>query len=83
MLAALPGLGQDDLTVVTLGGLPSAFPTTEFAAAAVAAAGLAAAGFAGGGEVTVDRRLASAWFARSLYPIGWELPPVWDAIAGD
>ncbi|MBT8471902.1 MAG: CoA transferase, partial [Marinicaulis sp.] len=23
------------------------------------------------------------WFAQSIYPQGWSLPPVWDAIAGD
>ncbi|WEO76449.1 CoA transferase [Cryobacterium sp. SO2] len=83
MLVALPGVGRDDLTVLTEGGLPSAFPTTEFASAAVAAAGLAAARFAGAGAVTVDRRLASAWFGWSIHPIGWDLPTVWDAIAGD
>ncbi|MEZ5938452.1 MAG: CoA transferase [Hyphomonadaceae bacterium] len=34
-------------------------------------------------DVTVDQRLASLWFRWSLYPDGWKLPPVWDAIAGD
>ncbi len=34
-------------------------------------------------KVAVDRRLASLWFNTSIYPIGWELPPLWDAIAGD
>lgn len=33
--------------------------------------------------VVVDQRLASLWFARSIEPVGWSLPPVWDAIAGD
>jgi hypothetical protein len=33
--------------------------------------------------VIVDRRLASAWFSMTIRPIGWSLPPVWDAIAGD
>jgi len=33
--------------------------------------------------VAVDRRLASFWFAWSLRPDGWEVPPAWDAIAGD
>jgi hypothetical protein len=33
--------------------------------------------------VVVDQRLASLWFARSFEPVGWSLPPVWDAIAGD
>jgi hypothetical protein len=30
-----------------------------------------------------NRRLASFWFGFSVKPIGWSLPPVWDAIAGD
>src|SRR5476649_2804547 len=34
-------------------------------------------------KVNVDRRLASLWFSTTLQPQGWELPPVWDAIAGD
>lgn len=33
--------------------------------------------------VAVERELASAWFASSLRPQGWELPTAWDAIAGD
>ena len=48
--------------------------------AAVAAVATLAGGDRG---VTVDRRLASAWFAWSMRPAGWELPPVWDAVAGD
>ena len=35
------------------------------------------------GEIVVDQRLSCLWFKSSLSPIGWELPPVWDAIAGD
>lgn len=34
-------------------------------------------------EVVVDRGLASLWFSQSFKPVGWELPPAWDAIAGD
>ncbi len=34
-------------------------------------------------EVRVDRRLASLWFATSLKPDGWTVPPAWDPIAGD
>ncbi len=33
--------------------------------------------------VRVDQRLASLWFGQSIYPVGWEMPPVWDIIAGD
>ena len=69
------------------GVVPSAFAATDFAAASVAVAGLAvarlleAAGTANPG-VAVDRTLASAWFATSLRPQGWTLPPVWDPVAG-
>ena len=31
----------------------------------------------------VDRDLASAWFAFSLRPTGWQLPAAWDVVAGD
>ncbi len=34
-------------------------------------------------SVRVDQRLASLWFSRSIYPIDWEMPPVWDAVSGD
>jgi hypothetical protein len=34
-------------------------------------------------DVTVDQRLASLWFGFTLRPVGWELPPAWDPIAGD
>lgn len=68
--------------------VPSAFAATDFAAAAVAVAAervsglLEAAGFRPP-AVTVDRTLASAWFAFSLRPQGWEPPPAWDPVAGD
>ncbi|WP_026553917.1 CoA transferase [Arthrobacter sp. 35W] len=70
------------------GTLASAFDTTGLAVASIAAAGLAVAALVeqqGGGRpaVTVDRSLASLWFAMSFEPTGWELPPVWDAVAGD
>ena len=33
-------------------------------------------------DVKVNQRLASHWFNLSIQPIDWEMPPVWDAIAG-
>ncbi|MBV8045864.1 MAG: CoA transferase [Paludibacterium sp.] len=70
------------------GALPSVFATSDLAAGSVAVAALALAEWraqvVGLPEaVVVDRRLASLWFASSLRPIGWALPPVWDAVAGD
>jgi crotonobetainyl-CoA:carnitine CoA-transferase CaiB-like acyl-CoA transferase len=78
----------DALTITGEGDLPSAFPVTALGSAAIAAAALAIAELiaARGGElpaVTVDRRLASFWLYRSIRPIGWEVPPVWSATAGD
>ena len=70
------------------GDLPSYFAVTDLAAASVAAAALAVEQLlvAQGGAaraVRVDRRLASLWFGWSLHPVGWERPPLWDAVAGD
>jgi hypothetical protein len=69
--------------------LPSWWAVSDLAAASVGAAGGALAAWIGARSgtppppVRVDRRLASAWFAFSLRPQGWELPPVWDDLAGD
>jgi hypothetical protein len=77
------------------GALPSAYRVTDLAVATIAAAAAAAQAVAGaraggettgaqvGGEITVDRRLASLWFGSTIRPLGWELPSLWDAIAGD
>ncbi|MET7245055.1 CoA transferase [Methylobacterium sp. EM32] len=76
------------VTVTGVGALPSVYPVSDLAAASVAAAGLALAElmqacFGRQPGVTVDRRLAAFWFARSLHPRGWKLPPLWDPVAGD
>ncbi len=68
--------------------LPSVFPVSDFAAAAVGAAGIAVAEFMTASfgvrpHVAVDRRLASLWFGFSIRPIDWTLPAPWDPIAGD
>jgi crotonobetainyl-CoA:carnitine CoA-transferase CaiB-like acyl-CoA transferase len=34
-------------------------------------------------HLEVDRRLASFWFSTSIRPVGWSVPPLWDAVAGD
>ena len=81
--AALGVSDETVLTVTGIGDLPSAFPVTDFAVATVGAAGRAAARLFGGDGVTVDRRLASLWFGMTIRPQGWELPPLWDPIAGD
>ncbi|MGH3636878.1 MAG: hypothetical protein ACRDTS_22905, partial [Mycobacterium sp.] len=71
--------------------LPSAFDVTGLATAAVGVANLAVAELnAVRSEldierVTVTTREASAAFrCEALFvPKGWELPPIWDPIAGD
>lgn len=92
MLAQITGSGlrpkARQLTVKGMGSLPSVFGVTPFAAASIGAAGIAVADLleqAGGRprHVSVDRRLASKWFATSLRPQGWKPPPPWDPIAGD
>ena len=73
------------------GVLPSIYDVTGFAAATSGAAALAVAELAavrsgqGVPQVTADRLAASASFAfeRLIQPEGWELPPIWDPVAGD
>jgi hypothetical protein len=73
------------------GVLPSVRDVTGFASATVAAAALAVAELdaarTGGPRraVRVDRLAASASFRfeARIDPIGWELPPIWDPVAGD
>ncbi len=86
---------QQTLDAVTFTGprvvLPSAFDVTGLATSAVAAAMLAAAQLhaarrsANLAPVALDSTEACAAFrAESLFtPIGWELPPLWDSIAGN
>jgi hypothetical protein len=90
MLDALGGGLPWSVRVVGAGSLSSAFRVSDLAVASVAAAGICLDRLtsqddhqARSGKITVDRELASHWFHGSLRPDGWELPPVWDAIAGD
>lgn len=81
---------QIDCQVIGDDGLSSCFAVTDLATSSIAAVGSAISNLVaeinGSGiapEIIVDQRLASLWFHRSIQPIGWELPPIWDAIAGD
>ncbi len=73
------------------GGLPSVYRVGTLAAACVGVATLAAAGLLrlrgqrAPADVDIDRRHAAVAFRseRYLQPLGWELPPAWDPIAGD
>jgi crotonobetainyl-CoA:carnitine CoA-transferase CaiB-like acyl-CoA transferase len=84
---ALPASSLDRLRIEGSDALPSAFSVTELATATIGAAALAVSElvglFSAAPAVTVDRRLASLWFGWSIRPLGWEVPPAWDAIAGD
>jgi hypothetical protein len=84
MLAALPTTVRPAVRVTGRGGLPSAFRVTDLAVASMAAAGCCLSELIGGDRpLTVDRGLAAHWFGMSLRPLGWELPPLWDPVAGD
>lgn len=67
------------------GHLPSYYKTSDFAEATIGLAGTSLARLCGGqgGDVAVDRRLASLWFDMTLRPLGWEASSLWDPIAGD
>ncbi len=76
------------VTLAGDGALSSAFAVTDLAAASIAAAGGEIAGLVHDNTerrpvVNVDRRLTSFWFGQSMRPIGWDLPPIWDSVAGD
>jgi hypothetical protein len=88
-LALGGGLGALDLVEEHgEGSLPSCFAVSDLASASLGAAGLALAEWcdvngAVKRDIRINRRLASAWFSMTIQPLGWSLPPVWDAIAGD
>jgi len=82
------GLSNTPIPFTGEGALPSAFAVTDLACASVAAAGQAISELLRQQTghlptLEVDRRLASFWFATSLRPTGWEVPPLWDPVAGD
>ncbi|WP_236203093.1 CoA transferase [Pseudomonas protegens] len=87
-IQAALGLASSSIRQTGQGALPSAFAVTDLASASIAAAGQAVAELLYSQterlpEVSVDRRLASFWFASSIRPQGWSLPSPWDPIAGD
>jgi hypothetical protein len=78
----------NNLEITGRGDLPSVFPVSDLATAAIGAAGLAVAElvavrFGETPKVRVDRRLSSIWFGLSIRPQGWPLPPLWDPLSGD
>ncbi len=88
LLASLPAL--DSFQTTGTGDRPSAFAVSELATLSFAAVGqelarlITALNLTGTApEVHVDHRLASLWYGFSFKPDGWEMPSLWDAIAGD
>lgn len=66
------------------GSWPSAFAVSDLAVAAIGAACAEVAALSGRpNPLTIDRRLASLWCDLTVQPQGWNLPPVWDDLAGN
>lgn len=87
-IQAALGLPHTPIPFTGHGALPSAFAVTDLACASIGAAGQAVSELLRQQTghlpaVEVDRRLASFWFATSLRPMGWNVPPLWDPVAGD
>lgn len=87
-IQAALGLPHTPIPFTSSGALASAFAVTDLACASIAAAGQAASELLQQQtgrlpNLEVDRRLASFWFATSIRPVGWSIPPLWDPVAGD
>lgn len=87
-IQAALGLPHTPIPFTSSGALPSAFAVTDLASASIAAAGQAVSELLQQQtgrlpSLEVDRRLASFWFATSIRPVGWSVPPLWDPVAGD
>ncbi len=87
-IQAALGLPHTPIPFTGHGALPSAFAVTDLACASIGAAGQAVSELLRQQTghlpaMEVDRRLASFWFATSLRPMGWNVPPLWDPVAGD
>jgi len=86
--AALGDADPASFTVTGEGGLPSVFAVTDMATATIGAAATEVARLIAQVSgttpaLTVDRRQASFWYDLTFEPQGWEIPGIWDSIAGD
>lgn len=84
--AALDAAGLSSAVYETSGGgfWPSAFAVSDLAVASIGATCAELTALSGrDAPVKIDRRLASLWFGFSVQPQGWDLPPVWDDLAGN
>lgn len=84
--AALDAAGLSSAVYETSGGgsWPSAFAVSDLAVVSIGATCAELTALSGrDASVKIDRRLASLWFGFSVQPQGWDLPPVWDDLAGN
>ena len=83
---ALAGSGSlpiPEYTVTGDPGLPSVFDVSGFAAHCLGAVCAEAQDLlTSSDDIIIDQTLAGHWFSFCIDPIGWDLPPVWDPIAG-
>lgn len=85
LITALPDL--DQLKISGSGSAASAFAVSDLACLSIGAVGLELAKLlqtlgADAAPVAMNRPLANHWFKYSFRPSGWELPNLWDDIAG-
>ena len=76
-------LDNPSITIEGIGATRDCFAVHELAAQSIAAASKALAAYAGQPEVTIDRRLASLWFAKSFRPLDWSMPKLRDEFSAD
>ncbi|WP_377193321.1 CoA transferase [Ruegeria meonggei] len=88
LISALPA--SDSFETTGKGARPSVFAVSELATASFAAVGQELARLVAALNLapqppgfSVDHRLASLWYGYSFQPEGWDMPNLWDAIAGD
>ncbi|WP_281995906.1 CoA transferase [Ruegeria faecimaris] len=88
LLSVLPS--PEGYRTTGTGARPSVYAVSELATASFAAVGQELAHLMGAlnltqnpPEILVDHRLASLWYGYSFKPDGWEMPNLWDSIAGD
>ncbi|WP_037310977.1 CoA transferase [Ruegeria halocynthiae] len=88
LLSALPA--SDSYRTTGSGARASVFAVSELATASFASVGQELARLVtalnltpGTPDVSIDHRLASLWYGLSFKPDGWEVPSLWDAIAGN
>ncbi|WP_170533654.1 CoA transferase [Ruegeria atlantica] len=88
LISALPA--ADSYKSTGKGAWSSAFAVSELATASFAAVGQELARLITAmnlapttPKISVNHRLASLWYGSSFKPDGWEMPSLWDPIAGD